>query len=250
MVTGAARGLGEAIATRLCRDGHHVVVADLDEGAAQDAARRVAAAGEGTAVGRAVDVSRDPSVDALFDAVDQLHARVDVLVNNAGVLHRSVSEELSTERWLHELDVNLGGAMRCARAAYPLLRHSPLPSIVNLGSVGSTLGLNLRLAYTVTKTGIVGLTRELASEWGDRGIRVNAVAPGYVDTPMMRSGIEAGVLDERMILDRTPMGRFARADEIAAAVSFLASADASFVSGVLLPVDGGLVVDGTFHRRS
>jgi NAD(P)-dependent dehydrogenase (short-subunit alcohol dehydrogenase family) len=137
--------------------------------------------------------------------------------------------------------------MRCGRAAFPLLMDTPGASVVNLASVASTLGLPLRLAYSTAKTGIVGLTRTMAAEWGRRGIRVNAVAPGYIETPMMLSGLEAGVLDRDRLLSRTPLMRFGRADEIAAAISFLVSPDASFITGITLNVDGGITIDGMFQ---
>ncbi|GAA0268069.1 SDR family NAD(P)-dependent oxidoreductase [Cryptosporangium japonicum] len=243
VVTGGARGLGEAIAVRLAADGYDVVIADVLADLAEETAGRIE-----RARGVAIDVRDDASVAAAVERVVDELGRIDVLVNNAGVVVRSASEDIDTEAWIRELDVNMGGTMRCSRAAYPHLRESPNPSIVNLASVGSSLGLNLRLGYTATKTGIVGMTRELAAEWGRRGIRVNAVAPGYMDTTMTRTGLAAGVLDEQLLLQHTPLGRLGRATEVAAAVSFLVSPDASFVTGVVLPVDGGFVIDGTFHR--
>jgi NAD(P)-dependent dehydrogenase (short-subunit alcohol dehydrogenase family) len=139
--------------------------------------------------------------------------------------------------------------MRCSRAAYPHLRMSARASVVNLASVGSTFGLPQRLGYSTAKSGMLGLTRTLACEWGPDGIRVNAVAPGYIETPMMLSGFDTGALDRSRLLDRTPLGRFGTAGEVAAAVSFLASEDASFVTGTVLKVDGGITVDGSFHAR-
>ena len=250
LVTGGARGLGEAIATRLHADGHHVVVADVNAEGAREAAMKMAATGVTEAHGIPIDVRDDESVAAAVAEVKARHGRLDVLVNNAGVVSRSRTEDLDTEVWLREIDINLGGTMRCSRSAFPLLRESSGACIINLASVGSTLGLNLRLAYTASKTGIVGMTRELAAEWGRHGIRVNAIAPGYMDTAMTRSGLAAGVLDETLLLQRTPLGRFGRADEVAAAVSFLVSPDASFVTGIMLPVDGGIIIDGTFHHEN
>lgn len=244
LVTGAAQGLGLAIATRLARDGFRVVLGDVNADLVVAAAARLAAEGlEVTAV--AMDVTDDGSVRRALDAVGG--DGLDVLVNNAGVISRGPAEDYDTTAWERELAVNLGGTMRCSRAAYPHLLRSPAPSIVNLASVGSTFGLPHRLGYSTTKTGIVGLTRTLAVEWGPRGIRVNAVAPGYIETPMMLSGFETGALDRDRLIDRTPMRRFGTSEEIAAAVAFLVSADASFVTGTVLEVDGGITVDGTFH---
>ena len=248
LVSGGARGLGEAIAARLFSDGHDVVIADILEDEARKTAARIEESGEGSAIGVGVDVRVDASVAAAFASARASFGRLDVLVNNAGVVVRSASQDIDTDDWMREVDINLGGTMRCSREAYPLLRQSPLPSIVNLASVGSSLGLNLRLGYTATKTGVVGMTRELAAEWGRIGIRVNAVAPGYMDTTMTHTGLANGVLDEQLLLQHTPLGRLGRADEVASAVSFLVSRDASFVTGVMLPVDGGFIIDGTFHR--
>ena len=242
LVTGSARGLGLAIGTRLARDGFRVVLGDVDADLLEDAAATLK--DEGLDVVTVVmDVTDDGSVRAALDDLESL----DVLVNNAGIISRRPAEEFGSDAWDRELSVNLGGTMRCSREAFPLLVQSPAPSIVNLASVGSTFGLPHRLGYATTKTGIVGMTRTLAVEWGPRGIRVNAVAPGYIETPMMLSGFDTGALDRDRLIDRTPMRRFGSADEIASAVSFLVSADASFVTGTVLKVDGGITVDGTFH---
>lgn len=247
LVTGAARGLGLEIARRLHRDGYTVVLADIEEAQAMVSAAEISA--DGGALGLRIDVRDDDSVTEVIAVIEREYGRLDVLVNNAGVVHRSTTEELETESWLREIDINLGGSMRCSRAAYRLLIQSDNPSIVNLASVGSTLGLTLRAGYTASKTGVVGLTRELAAEWGRVGIRVNSLAPGYMDAPMLHSGIAAQVLDEELLISRTPLGRFGRAEDVAAAASFLVSRDAKFITGVMLPVDGGITIDGTFHRR-
>ncbi|WP_435173975.1 SDR family NAD(P)-dependent oxidoreductase [Gordonia hongkongensis] len=241
LITGGGQGLGLAMARRLHADGHHVVVADIDAGRADQAAADVS----GTAL--VVDVTDDDSVRRGVESVRRVHGRLDILINNAGIISRTNAEEIDSGRWQAELDVHLGGTMRCSREAFDLLRESPTASIINLASVGSTFGLPHRLAYTAAKSGVLGITRTLAAEWGPHGIRVNAVAPGYIDTGMMRSGIESGTLDERRLLSRTPLRRFGTPDEIAAAASFLASTDASFVTGTVLRVDGGITIDGTFH---
>lgn len=242
-MTGAAQGLGLAISERLARDGFRVLMADLNLPAVQNAAERLTAAGW-AAEPLEIDVTDDASVDA---AMASLGSALEVLVNNAGVISRQSAESYDSGQWEREMAVNLGGTMRCSRAAFPHLVPAERPSIVNLASVGSTFGLPQRLGYSTTKTGIVGLTRTLAAEWGRRGIRVNAVAPGYIETPMMLSGFDTGALDRDRLLSRTPLMRFGRVEEIAAAVSFLVSPDASFVTGVTLEVDGGITIDGTFH---
>lgn len=243
LVTGGAQGLGAAIASRLHADGMTVVVADLNE----DGARERSAVLGDRSLGLQVDVTSDDSVSLLMEEVSRRLGRLDVLVNNAGIISRTPSEAVVTTAWLRELDVNLGGTMRCSREAFDLLKAGELPAIINLASVGATLGMPLRLAYSSAKSGVLGLTRTLAAEWGAFGIRVNALAPGYIDTEMMRSGFDLGVLDEQALLARTPLHRLGGSDEVAGAASFLASRDASFVTGIVLKVDGGVTIDGDFR---
>jgi 3-oxoacyl-[acyl-carrier protein] reductase len=248
LVTGSAQGLGLAIGTRLARDGFRVVLGDVNADLVAAAADTLL--GEGLdVVAVSMDVTDDESVRRALEAAIEERGGdgLDVLVNNAGIISRRPAEEFESAAWERELSVNLGGTMRCSREAFPHLLRSAAPSIVNLASVGSTFGLPHRLGYATTKTGIVGLTRTLAVEWGPRGIRVNAVAPGYIETPMMLSGFDTGALDRDRLIGRTPMRRFGTSAEIAAAVAFLVSPDASFVTGTVLKVDGGITVDGTFH---
>ena len=241
LVTGGAQGLGLAIGARLVRDGFDVVLGDVDP----DAVGRAAA--EVGATGVAMDVTDDEAVAAAFARFGD--GPLDVLVNNAGIISRQPAAEFDSTQWDREMAVNLGGVMRCSRAAFALLTRSSNPSVVNLASVGSTFGLPQRLGYSTTKSGVLGLTRTLAAEWGPHGIRVNAIAPGYIETQMMRSGFATGALDESRLLDRTPLGRFGTAEEVAGAASFLVSEDASFVTGTVLKVDGGITIDGSFHAR-
>ena len=241
LVTGAAQGLGLAISLRLRADGFDVVMGDVNA----EGVRR--AAGQVGGRGLTMDVTDDDSVAAAFATLDE--RPLDVLVNNAGLISRQPAAEFDSAQWDREMAVNLGGTMRCSRAAYAHLVRAERPAIVNLASVGSTFGLPQRLGYSTAKAGVLGLTRTLAAEWGPDGIRVNAVAPGYIETAMMRSGFSTGALDETRLLDRTPLGRFGTADEVAGAVSYLVSADASFVTGTVLKVDGGITVDGSFHVR-
>lgn len=244
-VTGGAQGLGAEMARRFVSDGLAVVVADINGAGAADLANELG--NGGLAVGIQLDVTNDESVARALDEARSAFGRIDVLVNNAGILSRRPAEDTVTDDWIRELEVNLGGAMRCSRAAFESLRGGEFPCVINMGSVASSLGLPLRLAYSTAKAGIAGLTRTLATEWGCHGIRVNAIAPGYIDTSLMRSGFELGVLDETRILQRTPLRRLGEPQEIASVASFLASPDASFVTGVMLRADGGVTIDGDFR---
>ncbi|GAA0522945.1 hypothetical protein GCM10011581_38690 [Saccharopolyspora subtropica] len=248
VITGASRGIGAATAQVLAEQGWRVVVADLDLDAARD---RVADLPKHTGdtvehLAVRVDVTDEASVQSMFEAIDREIGRLDALVNNAGVISRQPAEDFDSRSWAQQLDVHLTGAMHCSRGAYPFLAKSERASIVNIASVGSTFGLPGRLAYATAKSGVLGLTRTLAVEWGPAGIRVNAVAPGYVATEMVRSGLRSGSLDERALIRRTPLRRLAEPAEIAKAISFLLSPEASFVHGTTLRVDGGITIDGTF----
>lgn len=249
VVTGAAQGLGLAMTERFLADGHRVMLTDIAEDVLRDATAELGAQfGHNLVAWCAADVTNDQSVADLAAKVSAWSGGVlDVLVNNAGLIARSATQELTTERWLAVLEVNLGGTFRCARAMHPLLARSAKPSVINLGSLGSSLGMPQRAAYNAAKTGILGLTRTLAAEWGPDGIRVNAIAPGFIETVMMRSGFDNGLLDENYMTRRIPLRRLGEPQEIAEVASFLASDGASYINGACIPVDGGTTVDGTFY---
>jgi NAD(P)-dependent dehydrogenase (short-subunit alcohol dehydrogenase family) len=247
LITGGAQGIGAQAANTLASRGWRIIVADLNEGPAKDLAEELNRQYPvGSAhLGFGVDVADEVSVDSLHAAVEGETARIDGLVNCAGNILRQPAEELDIAQWRRLLDIHLTGSMLMAKTFYPMLKAAR-GSIVNIGSVGSTLGLPGRTAYATAKTGMLGLTRTLAVEWGRHGIRVNAVAPGYVNTEMVRSGLRNGTLSETTLIGRTPLGRLAEPEEIASVIAFLLSPDASFVHGELIKIDGGLTIDGTF----
>ncbi|UOD80792.1 SDR family NAD(P)-dependent oxidoreductase [Paenarthrobacter ureafaciens] len=247
LITGGAQGIGARTAHLLAGRGWRVLVADLNEGPAKDLAEELnhGAPTREPHLGFGVDVADEISVEGLFTSVSQETTGLDGLVNCAGNILRQPAEELDITQWRRLLDIHLTGSVLMAKAGFPLLKASR-GSIVNIASVGSSFGLPGRSAYSTAKTGMLGLTRTLAVEWGRHGIRVNAVAPGYVNTEMVRSGIRNGTLNEESLLGRTPLGRLAEASEIASVIAFLLSPDASFIHGEVVKVDGGLTVDGTF----
>jgi len=238
LVTGAGSGIGRAIARRFAAEGAHVWATDIDGAAAERVAGEIGEAG-GAATALAADVSRGQDVTAMFRAVAGAHGRLDVLVNNAGLNVRGDFRHLSDADWVKIREVNLDGVVRVARDGFELLRASGRGSLVNVASIMGHRGLRQLAAYSATKGAILALTRGLAVEYAPFGIRVNALAPGFVETPLTARALRNPGI-QKGLLDSTPLRRFGRPEEIAAAALFLASDDASFVTGAELAVDGGM----------
>ena len=232
IVTGAAQGLGAAIADALAAEGAAVARTDV-AGAEFE-----------------LDVGNRASVEHAVETVAAALGEPTILVNNAGVNRIGASETLEEDRWQQVVDVNLTGTFRCAQACGARMLAAGRGSIVNVASISAFLGMPGRAAYCATKAGVVGLTRALGVEWAARGVRVNAVAPGYVDTPMIRQAIAEGLLDPEELAARTPAGRVADPAEVAAAVAYLASPAARYVTGQTLVVDGGYLAYGAPTRAS
>jgi NAD(P)-dependent dehydrogenase (short-subunit alcohol dehydrogenase family) len=236
IITGAARGIGKAIATRLSVEGATVVIADVNRQAAEVTAKELEAAGRKVMVS-IVDVSDPAEVTAMVQAVLQRFARIDILVNNAAILGDVIPiREMPDVEWHRVMAVNLHGVFHCSRAVLPAMLSRKYGRIVNLASVAGKEGNANMAAYSVSKAGVIGLTKSLAKEHAQDGITVNCVTPALTDTDM----IKAYSPEQRALLaSKVPIGRLATPSEIAAIVCFLASDDASFVTGAVYDVSGG-----------
>jgi 3-oxoacyl-[acyl-carrier protein] reductase len=241
VVTGAGRGLGEAYARRLAREGALVAVTDVD----REGIERVADSIGDQAAPFELDVRSWDSVRTAAAAIEAAFGPVDALVNNAGISRLARSEELPEEWWDQVVDVNLNGTWRCSQVFGRRMVERGRGAIVNIGSVYSEVGSGGRIAYAATKTGVIGITRVLGVEWAPIGVRVNAVQPGYIDTPMAQLTLSTGTSMDQM-LDRIPAGRLGDADEVARVVAFLLSDDAGYITGATLRVDGGHLAYGGF----
>ena len=241
IVTGGADGIGWATARRLALEVDHVVVADLRTEAA---AARAAELGD-THWSCAANVADEAAVVAMVEAVIARHGRIDILVNNAGVAENSVPTiEQSVESFDRVLGVHLRGTFLASREVGRAMLTRGSGSIINIASIAGLAGIPERNAYGAAKAGIAAMTRSMACEWAAGGVRVNAVAPGYVRTALVDELERQGTLDARAIIARTPMGRMARPEEIAEVIAFLASPRASFVTGTTVNADGGWLAVG------
>lgn len=242
IVTGAAEGIGWATARQFANDGWTVALFDLDGGKVN---ARAQALGEAHG-GWACDVTDAQAVHARVSEVVSRYGRIDALVNNAGIADQTVptlSQDISA--FDRVLSVHLRGAFLMSQQVIARMQLQARDdtgcrgAIVNLGSIASFSGIPGRNAYSAAKAGILGMTRAMATEWARQGVRINAVAPGYVKTALVTSLVERGAIDDRAIARRTPLGRMAAPEEIAQVIVFLASAQASYITGAVLPVDGG-----------
>jgi NAD(P)-dependent dehydrogenase (short-subunit alcohol dehydrogenase family) len=237
VVTGAAQGLGLVTARRLAAGGYRVVLTDM-----QDVSAQTEAIGA-DALGVSGDVADEAFVEDLAARVAADLGGAAVLVNNAGISLIQPAEETTLDQWQRMMAVNLQGPFLLCRAFGLQMLAAGKGSIVNVASVAGLGGVIHRSAYNTSKHGLIGLTRTLAGEWGGRGVRVNAVCPGWIKTEMDEKDMGSGAYDDTDIVNRVPMARFATPEDVAEGIAFLASEAAAFINGVSLPVDGGWTGD-------
>ncbi len=240
VITGAAQGIGRRTAELFAQHGYALILNDLREGETwQDLSTPVE-----VVLG---DVSAEDTAEWLAEVAVSRFGRVDALVNNAGISSIAPAEETSPAQFGRVLAVNLLGPFLLCRALGKIMLRQGAGSVVNVASVAGLLGVSDRAAYNASKHGLIGLTRTLAAEWGGRGVRVNAVCPGWVRTEMDQRDLGSGAYTSADIERRVPMGRFATPDDVARAILYLADPQASpFVNGHALSVDGGWASDGSW----
>jgi NAD(P)-dependent dehydrogenase (short-subunit alcohol dehydrogenase family) len=246
VVTGAGSGIGQAIAELFARQGARVAVVDLNEGAAQETVSRITAA-QGQAAAHRCDVTKAAEVGAMMDAVMGGTGRIDILVNNAGIAHVGTIETTSEADFDRIMQVNVKGAYLVAQAAVQRMLPRGGGVIVNMASIASVIGVPERFVYSVSKGAILTMTYSIAIDYVKKGIRCNCIAPARIHTPFVDGfirksypGREAEML--KQLSEYQPIGRMGRPEEVAALALYLASDEASFITGQCYPIDGGVIV--------
>jgi len=237
IITGAANGLGRATALTFAREGAKIVVADVNEEAGQKVVEEILQTGSAAHFAR-VNVADPESVNRMAANTVTQYGKIDILINNAGILADARLVKMELEQWQHVIDVNLKGVFLCGQAVARVMETQGRGVILNAASVVGLYGNFGQSNYVAAKAGVIGMTKTWARELGKKGIRVNAVAPGFIETDMIKTIPEKVIA---MIKEKTPLARMGTPQDIANAYLFLASDEASFITGTVLSVDGGIV---------
>ena len=237
IITGAGSGIGKETAILFAKEGAKVIVADMNEKAGQETVAEINKNGEAFFI--KLDVSkREQSIQMVKTTLEK-YGRIDVLINNAGIVQDAFLSKMTEEQWDKVINVNLKGVFNCTQAVVEVMMNQGKGVIINTSSIVGLNGNVGQVNYAATKAGLIGMTKTLAKELGKKGIRVNAVAPGFIATPMT-SNVPEKILE--MMKEKTPLRRLGEPKDVANAYLFLASDEANFVNGAVLCVDGGLVI--------
>ena len=238
LVTGAGRGIGRAIAVTLAQDGADIIVNDMDSDSAEQTAEMIHSIGRKTLVSGANIVERS-EVETMFDAITNQFSRLDVLVNNAGITRDNLLVKMTEEEWDQVMAVNLKGVFNCTQFAAKMMVEQNAGKIVNVSSASGQMGNIGQVNYATSKAGIIGMTKTLAKELARFNINVNAIAPGFIDTPMT-SQVPDKV--KNRIKASIPLNRFGQPEDVAKAVKFLASEESDYITGQVIACNGGLYI--------
>lgn len=238
IITGGGNGIGRETVLTFVREGAKVVIADFDEKSGQILLNEVREL-SGSAIFQKVDVSNQESVQQMVEATINEFGRIDILINNAGITSDAMLTKLTAEAWQKVIDVNLTGVFYCTQAVIPFMVQQGKGKIINTSSISGVYGNVGQTNYAATKAGVVGMTKTWAKELGRKGINVNAVAPGFIETGMVAK-VPEKVIEK--LIQQVPLQRLGQPRDIANAYLFLASSEADFVNGSILHVDGGIVI--------
>lgn len=238
IITGSASGIGEATAVKFAREGAKVAVCDINAGEAERVANMIADSG-GTALAFHVDVTDKASIARMVEGVMAAWGRIDTLVNNAGIVQDAQFRKMTDDQFERVIDVNLKGVYNCTKAVVDIMLEQHSGCILNASSIVGIYGNFGQTNYAATKFGVIGMVKTWARELGRKGIRANAICPGFVETPILKSMPDKVI---KMMEDRVPLGRLARPEEIANTYAWLASDEASYINGAVIEVSGGVTI--------